>query len=58
MLISYCKSRAAGDRDLVAEPDSRYMNDSVIVEEGTHDELLTEDGEYAQIWKLQAQAFV
>ncbi|TFK38612.1 P-loop containing nucleoside triphosphate hydrolase protein [Crucibulum laeve] len=35
-----------------------YMNDSVIVEEGTHDQLLRRDGEYARIWKLQAQAFL
>ncbi|KAI0743363.1 hypothetical protein C8Q80DRAFT_1106739 [Daedaleopsis nitida] len=33
------------------------MNDSVIVEAGTHDELLKRDGDYAKIWNLQAQAF-
>ena len=36
----------------------RYMNDSVVVEEGTHANLLASDGEYARIWKLQAQAFL
>lgn len=34
------------------------MTDSEIVEEGTHTELMEKDGEYARIWKLQAQAFV
>ncbi|EIW65305.1 P-loop containing nucleoside triphosphate hydrolase protein [Trametes versicolor FP-101664 SS1] len=35
-----------------------YMNDSVVVEAGTHEELLKQDGGYANIWKLQAQAFL
>ncbi|KAI0668740.1 P-loop containing nucleoside triphosphate hydrolase protein [Trametes maxima] len=35
-----------------------YMNDSVIVESGTHDELLKRQGEYARLWMLQAQAFL
>ncbi|TFK85037.1 P-loop containing nucleoside triphosphate hydrolase protein [Polyporus arcularius HHB13444] len=35
-----------------------YMNDSVIVEAGTHDELMKRQGEYARIWMLQAQAFL
>ncbi|KAI0935711.1 hypothetical protein AcW1_000157 [Taiwanofungus camphoratus] len=35
-----------------------YMNDSVIVEAGTHSELLKREGEYARIWNLQAQAFL
>ncbi|OBZ79055.1 Lipid A export ATP-binding/permease protein MsbA [Grifola frondosa] len=35
-----------------------YMNNSVIVEAGTHDELLKKEGEYARIWMLQAQAFL
>ncbi|GBE78652.1 hypothetical protein SCP_0115410 [Sparassis crispa] len=35
-----------------------YMDDSVVVEAATHDELLKRDGEYARIWKLQAQAFL
>ena len=36
----------------------RYMNDSVVVEEGTHDQLIMCSGEYARIWTLQAQAFL
>ena len=36
----------------------RYMNDSVVVEAGTHDELLKKQGEYARIWMMQAQAFL
>ncbi|KAE9391323.1 P-loop containing nucleoside triphosphate hydrolase protein [Gymnopus androsaceus JB14] len=35
-----------------------YMHDSVIVEEGSHDELISAGGEYARIWNLQAQAFL
>ncbi|KAF8350299.1 P-loop containing nucleoside triphosphate hydrolase protein [Amanita rubescens] len=35
-----------------------YMNDSEIVEAGGHTKLLEKDGEYARIWKLQAQAFI
>ncbi|PPQ90445.1 hypothetical protein CVT25_014963 [Psilocybe cyanescens] len=35
-----------------------YMNDSVVLEEGTHDQLIHQDGEYARIWMLQAQAFL
>ncbi|RPD56247.1 P-loop containing nucleoside triphosphate hydrolase protein [Lentinus tigrinus ALCF2SS1-7] len=35
-----------------------YMDESGIVESGTHEALLKRDGEYARLWKLQAQAFV
>jgi len=35
-----------------------YMNDSLVVEEGTHAELIQQKGEYARIWMLQAQAFL
>ncbi|KAF8876487.1 P-loop containing nucleoside triphosphate hydrolase protein [Infundibulicybe gibba] len=35
-----------------------YMNDSVVVEEGTHEQLIKKQGEYARIWMLQAQAFL
>jgi ABC-type multidrug transport system fused ATPase/permease subunit len=34
------------------------MNDSRIMESGTHDELLKKEGDYARIWMLQAQAFL
>jgi len=34
------------------------MNDSVVVEEGTHDLLIKYNGEYARIWNLQACAFL
>jgi len=35
-----------------------YMNDSTVEEEGTHEQLLKQQGEYARIWMLQAQAFL
>lgn len=35
-----------------------YMNDSQILETGTHEELLKREGDYARIWMLQAQAFL
>ena len=38
---------------------NRYMNDSVIVEAGTHEELLKrEESDYARLWRMQAQAFL
>jgi len=35
-----------------------FMNDSTIIEEGTHDELIKKDGSYAKVWMLQARAFL
>ncbi|KAF5388615.1 hypothetical protein D9757_004773 [Collybiopsis confluens] len=35
-----------------------YIHDSVIVEEGSHNQLIKAGGEYARIWNLQAQAFL
>ncbi|KAI0321903.1 HlyB/MsbA family ABC transporter [Amylostereum chailletii] len=35
-----------------------YMDDSVVVEAGTHEQLLNAEGEYARLWKMQAQAFL
>ncbi|KAI0716184.1 HlyB/MsbA family ABC transporter [Cerioporus squamosus] len=35
-----------------------YMDDSGIVESGTHEALVRDSGEYARLWRLQAQAFV
>ena len=34
------------------------MDETGIVEAGTHDELLRGKGEYARLWTLQAQAFL
>ncbi len=34
------------------------MDDSHIIEEGTHTALILKDGEYARIWKIQAEAFL
>ena len=35
-----------------------YMDETGIVESGTHDELILRKGEYARLWTLQAQAFL
>jgi len=35
------------------------MNESVVVETGTHEELMKREGsEYARLWHIQAQAFL
>jgi hypothetical protein len=36
---------------------SRYMDDSAVQENGTHDDLLKQGGKYAHIWDLQAKPF-
>jgi ABC-type multidrug transport system fused ATPase/permease subunit len=37
----------------------RYLNDSVILETGTHQELMKrESSDYARLWRLQAEAFL
>ncbi|KAJ7356592.1 P-loop containing nucleoside triphosphate hydrolase protein [Mycena albidolilacea] len=35
-----------------------YMDNAVILEEGTHNDLIKQEGGYAKIWNLQAQAFL
>ncbi|KAI0056772.1 P-loop containing nucleoside triphosphate hydrolase protein [Artomyces pyxidatus] len=35
-----------------------YMHDSVILETGTHEQLLKAEGDYSRLWKMQAQAFL
>jgi len=35
-----------------------YMDDSTILECGTHNELMAKGGKYAELWNLQAQAFL
>ena len=37
---------------------SRYMNDSRVLECGTHSELMAKGGKYAELWNLQVQAFL
>lgn len=61
MLISFCTffgplmpvSVLCADRKTY-----RYMDNSAVQEEGTHDDLLKKGGEYARIWNLQAKAFL
>jgi ABC-type multidrug transport system fused ATPase/permease subunit len=33
------------------------MKEGKIAEEGTHDELMKKDGEYAKLYNIQANAF-
>ncbi|KAI0042884.1 P-loop containing nucleoside triphosphate hydrolase protein [Auriscalpium vulgare] len=35
-----------------------YMNDALVLETGTHEELLKRDGDYARLWRMQAEAFL
>ena len=35
-----------------------FMKNARVTEIGTHDELIKLDGGYAEMWKLQAQAFL
>lgn len=50
--------RSKPPRREFTHPVLRYMNDSEIVEAGTHAELMLRGGEYAGLWNLQAQAFL
>jgi ABC-type multidrug transport system fused ATPase/permease subunit len=52
-LTSFCASH------WIDNFDDRYMNDSVIIETGTHEELLRSEGsDYARLWRMQAEAFL
>jgi ABC-type multidrug transport system fused ATPase/permease subunit len=33
------------------------MNETAVVETGTHEKLMETKGDYARLWKLQAEAF-
>ncbi|KAI0045399.1 P-loop containing nucleoside triphosphate hydrolase protein [Auriscalpium vulgare] len=35
-----------------------YMNDALVLETGTHEQLLKRDGDYARLWRMQAEAFL
>jgi ABC-type multidrug transport system fused ATPase/permease subunit len=37
---------------------SRCMKDGMIVESGSHEDLMSAAGEYAKLYKTQAQAFI
>ena len=61
MPISFCtflKCLFFALTDVLAAVTYRYMDDSAVQEEGTHDDLLKRGGEYARIWNLQAKAFL
>jgi len=34
------------------------LEDGRIVEQGSHEELLSKNGKYAQMWKVQAGAYI
>jgi ABC-type multidrug transport system fused ATPase/permease subunit len=42
---------------VVDEFTLRYMNETAVIETGTHEELMKSGGDYAHLWKLQAEAF-
>ena len=46
-------SRLLLNAQILTADDDRYMNDSVIVEAGTHDELLAAGGRYKRIYEAQ-----
>ena len=47
------------DRVILIDECYRHMNESVVVETGTHKELMKREGsEYARLWHIQAQAFL
>jgi ATP-binding cassette subfamily B multidrug efflux pump len=35
-----------------------YMNNGVILEQGSHAELLAKDGVYARMWRQQSSGFI
>jgi ABC-type multidrug transport system fused ATPase/permease subunit len=60
MRISFCEPQAPGTSiALLTQADvvCRYM-DQTVQEQGTHDELISKEGEYARMWNLQANAFI
>jgi len=54
--VSPAAAAAATDTD--TSRAHSYMHNTAVVEAGTHDELLKREGEYARLWRLQAQAFM
>ena len=53
-----CVESIARDAEGRIDFDCRYMHDSAILETGTHDQLLQRGEQYAELWKIQAQAFM
>jgi hypothetical protein len=35
----------------------RYLDETAVIETGTHEELMKSGGDYARLWRLQAEAF-
>jgi len=33
------------------------MSETTVIERGTHEQLMKDKGDYAHLWKLQAEAF-
>ena len=41
----------------INDPALSYMDETAVVETGTHEELMKSGRDYARLWRLQAEAF-
>jgi hypothetical protein len=58
MQTSLCTQFGAANYGITVDGVTfRYMNETAVIETGTHEELMKCGGEYARLWKLQAEAF-
>lgn len=57
IVYALSKSQVGGCHDSLTTLPFRYMNETAVVEAGTHEELMKSEGDYARLWKLQAEAF-
>jgi hypothetical protein len=56
-IIVYALSKSHPERHSLTNLALRYMNETAVVETGTHEELMGSGGDYARLWRLQAEAF-
>jgi hypothetical protein len=42
---------------VINDPVLRYMNETSVVETGTHEKLMKSGRDYARLWRIQAEAF-
>ena len=58
-LILWVLFNSANVNFILTDKHFRHMSESVVVETGTHEELMKREGsEYARLWHIQAQAFL